>query len=103
VAPCPGHADAFLDAWQDFANWSCQMPGANLAVLARDLRDPHRFVSLIAWDNLEAIQKEHFVQMMRALTHQTPPGPETRARRHRAQLSSGDTDRYAVLRLARPV
>ena len=32
-----------------------------------------------------------------------PAGPETRARRHRVRLSSGDTDRYAVLRLARPV
>src|SRR6266480_1101545 len=54
--PYPGHEDAFLDAWQDFANWSCQMPRANLAVLARDLRDPRRFVSLIAWDNLEDIR-----------------------------------------------
>jgi heme-degrading monooxygenase HmoA len=54
--PDPGHEDAFLDAWQDFANWSCQMPGAHLAVLARDLRDPNRFVSLMAWDTLEDIR-----------------------------------------------
>ncbi|HET6865792.1 MAG TPA: antibiotic biosynthesis monooxygenase family protein [Solirubrobacteraceae bacterium] len=53
--PYPGHQDAFLEAWQEFANWSCQMPGAQLAVLARDLRDPHRFVSMIAWDDLEDI------------------------------------------------
>ena len=53
--PYPGPEDAFLDAWQQFANWSCQMPGAQLAVLTRDLRDPNRFVSLIAWDDLEHI------------------------------------------------
>jgi heme-degrading monooxygenase HmoA len=53
--PHPGHEDAFLDAWQQFANWSCHMPGAQLAVLARDLRDPNRFVSLIGWDDLEDI------------------------------------------------
>ena len=51
-----GHEDAFLEAWQEFANWSCQMPGAHLAVLARDLRDPDRFVSLMAWDSLEDIR-----------------------------------------------
>jgi heme-degrading monooxygenase HmoA len=54
--PHPGHEDAFLDAWQLFANWSCQMPGAHLAVLARDLRESDRFVSLIAWDTLEDIR-----------------------------------------------
>ena len=54
--PYPGHEDAFLDSWQEFANWACQMPGAHLAVLARDLRDPNRFVSLIAWDDVEDIR-----------------------------------------------
>ena len=24
--PFPGHEDAFLDAWQEFANWSCHLP-----------------------------------------------------------------------------
>lgn len=54
--PFPGHEDAFIDAWHTFANWSCHMPGAQVAVLARDLRDPDRFVSLISWDSIDAVR-----------------------------------------------
>ena len=54
--PYPEDEEAFLSAWQMFASWSCHMPGAHLAVLARDLRDPDRFVSLIAWDSLEDVR-----------------------------------------------
>jgi len=54
--PFPGHEDAFLNAWQVFASWSGRLPGAQLAVLARDLRDPTRFVSFVAWDSIEAVR-----------------------------------------------
>ena len=54
--PHPGHEDAFLAAWQEFAEWSGRMPDAGAALLARDLRDPHRFVSFVAWGSIDAIR-----------------------------------------------
>jgi heme-degrading monooxygenase HmoA len=54
--PFPGHEDAFLDAWRRFATWSCRMPGAQLALLARDLRDPDRFVSFMSWDSADDVR-----------------------------------------------
>jgi heme-degrading monooxygenase HmoA len=53
--PFPGHENAFLDAWQEFANWSSHLPGAQLALLTRDLRDPDRFVSFVGWDSIDAV------------------------------------------------
>ena len=53
--PYPGHEDAFLDEWLEFASWSARMPGAQLAFLARDLRDAERFVSFVGWDSLDDI------------------------------------------------
>jgi heme-degrading monooxygenase HmoA len=54
--PFPSHEDAFLDAWREFANWSCRLPGAQPALLARDLRDPDRFVSFVGWDSIDAVR-----------------------------------------------
>jgi heme-degrading monooxygenase HmoA len=54
--PFPEHEQGFLDAWLDFAQWSMRMPGAGSARLARDQRDPERFVSFVAWDNLQAVR-----------------------------------------------
>jgi heme-degrading monooxygenase HmoA len=54
--PHPGHEQAFLAEWREFADWSARMPGAGAAVLARDVRDPERFVSFVAWDSLEAVR-----------------------------------------------
>lgn len=54
--PYPGHEDAFLAAWQEFAEWSGDMPGAGTALLARDLRDPQRFVSFVAWESIDAVR-----------------------------------------------
>ena len=54
--PFPGHEEAFLDAWREFAEWSSRMPGAGSALLARDLRDPHRFVSFVEWDSIAAVR-----------------------------------------------
>jgi heme-degrading monooxygenase HmoA len=54
--PFPGHEDAFLDAWQEFANWSSHLPGAQLALLTRDLRDPDRFVSFVGWDSIDDVR-----------------------------------------------
>ncbi|HET7380154.1 MAG TPA: antibiotic biosynthesis monooxygenase family protein [Gaiellales bacterium] len=54
--PLPGHEAAFLDEWREFANWSAGMPGAHLAILARDLRDADRFVSFMGWDGLDDVR-----------------------------------------------
>ena len=54
--PFPEHEQGFLDAWLDFARWSMRMPGAGSAFLARDQRDPERFVSFVAWDNIDAVR-----------------------------------------------
>ncbi len=53
--PFPGHEDAFLDAWQEFATWSSHLPGAQPAMLTRDLRDPDRFISFVGWDSIDAV------------------------------------------------
>jgi heme-degrading monooxygenase HmoA len=54
--PFAGQEEAFLEEWKAFMDWACSLPGAGHAVLARDLRDPERFVSVAVWDSLEAVQ-----------------------------------------------
>lgn len=54
--PFPGHEEAFLAAWSEFMGWATSLPGAGEAILARDLRDPERFVSFAAWDGVEAMR-----------------------------------------------
>jgi len=54
--PNAGEEDAFVDAWGEFACWASDMPGAGTVRLARDLRDPERFVSFAAWDSIEAVR-----------------------------------------------
>ena len=53
--PFPGHEDAFLEEWKGFMAWACSLPGAGRALLARDLRDPERFVSFAEWDSMESV------------------------------------------------
>jgi heme-degrading monooxygenase HmoA len=52
--PNAGEADAFVEAWLEFARWASQAPGAGSLRLARDARDQERFVSFGRWDNIEA-------------------------------------------------
>ena len=54
--PFPGHEEAFLAEWREFMTWACSLSGAGRAVLARDLRDPERFVSFAAWEDIDAIR-----------------------------------------------
>jgi heme-degrading monooxygenase HmoA len=52
----PGQADAFIDAWSEFADWTkATVPGTSWATLLRDKEDPNRFVSVGPWESLEAI------------------------------------------------
>ena len=54
--PFPGEEDAFVEAWAAFADWASEQPGAGVARLARDLRDPERFVSFMDWESIEAVR-----------------------------------------------
>ena len=54
--PLPGHEAGFLEAWEAFMAWATGLPGAGEAVLARDVRDPERFVSFAAWDSMDAVR-----------------------------------------------
>jgi heme-degrading monooxygenase HmoA len=54
--PNRGDEEAFVEAWSDFARWASGMPGAGTVRLARDLRDPERFVSFAAWESIDAVR-----------------------------------------------
>lgn len=54
--PFEGREAEFLEQWNEFMGWATSLPGAGTAVLARDLRDPGRFVSFAAWRDLEAVR-----------------------------------------------
>jgi heme-degrading monooxygenase HmoA len=54
--PFAGQEEAFLAEWKEFMAWACSQPGAGRAILARDLRDPERFVSVAAWDSIDAVK-----------------------------------------------
>jgi heme-degrading monooxygenase HmoA len=54
--PTAGKQDVFVAAWSGFAAWASGMPGAGTLRLARDTRDPERFVSFAAWDSIEAVR-----------------------------------------------
>ncbi len=54
--PEEGHAEAFLEAWKEFARWASGQPGAGAIRLARDLKDPSRFVSFARWDSFDQMR-----------------------------------------------
>lgn len=54
--PFAGQEEEFLARWREFVGWAATLPGAGRAVLARDLRDPGRYVSFMAWRDLEAVR-----------------------------------------------
>ena len=54
--PFPGHETEFVDAWIEFSAWASSLPGAGEAVLAGDLRDPERFVSVVEWESIDAVR-----------------------------------------------
>jgi heme-degrading monooxygenase HmoA len=54
--PFEGQEEEFLAAWREFAGWASSLPGAGSARLARDLREPDRFVSFMQWESIEAVR-----------------------------------------------
>jgi heme-degrading monooxygenase HmoA len=54
--PFPGQEDAFVAAWQEFAQWAAGLDGAGRdAILARDVRAEGRYVSFLGWDDMDSI------------------------------------------------
>jgi heme-degrading monooxygenase HmoA len=53
--PSPGGEEAFVEAWEQFAAWASQMPGAGRLSLTRDLYQEGRYVSFGDWANAEAV------------------------------------------------
>jgi heme-degrading monooxygenase HmoA len=53
----PGNEGAFVDAWSEFATWASQSGGAQMIRLARDVRNPGRFISFGQWDDADAVRR----------------------------------------------
>jgi heme-degrading monooxygenase HmoA len=52
----PGHEDAFVEAWSEFAAWGSGHPGAGTLVLNRDLDAPESYISFGDWESFEAVR-----------------------------------------------
>jgi quinol monooxygenase YgiN len=53
----PGHAEEFVAAWTEFADWTVQhADGTGWGKLLRDVNDEHRFVSFGPWESFAAIE-----------------------------------------------
>lgn len=49
-----GEEDAFAEEWKAFVTWASGMPGSGTFRLVREVERPSEYVSLGAWENLEA-------------------------------------------------
>jgi heme-degrading monooxygenase HmoA len=54
--PTPGREEAFVEAWERFAAWASQMPGAGRLSLTRDLYEEGRYVSFGDWASEDAVR-----------------------------------------------
>ena len=54
--PSPGREGAFVEAWEQFAAWASQMPGAGRLRLTRDLYEEGRYVSFGDWASEDAVR-----------------------------------------------
>jgi heme-degrading monooxygenase HmoA len=52
----PGREEAFVEAWEQFAAWASQMPGAGRLQLTRDLYENGRYVSFGEWSSDDAVR-----------------------------------------------
>ncbi len=52
----PGREKDFVAGWRELAEWTtANSPGAGIGRLFQDENQPHRFISLGAWDDKDAI------------------------------------------------
>lgn len=78
--PFAGRDEDFLREWRGFMEWAASLPGAGRGVLARDLRDPGRYVSFMAWEDMESVRawkgsEEFKPRMSRVQEHIDEFGP----------------------------
>ncbi len=53
----PGHADEFVAAWTEFADWTiAHAAGTGWGKLLRDVEDPNRFFTFGPWASFGAIE-----------------------------------------------
>jgi len=66
---------AFIEAWSEFAAWASSRSGARTLRIARDVRNPGRFVSFGRWDDADAVQawksSDEFKQRLGRLVKQS--------------------------------
>jgi heme-degrading monooxygenase HmoA len=55
--PSPGREEAFVEAWEQFAAWASQVPGAGRLQLARDLNEEGRYISFGDWTIEDAVRR----------------------------------------------
>jgi heme-degrading monooxygenase HmoA len=76
-----GNEEAFIKAWQQFANWTVEkLAGAGSGLLLQDLEHSDRFISVGPWENVERIAEWRskpefaaFVQKARELCEEILP------------------------------
>ena len=91
--PFEGQEEAFLEEWKEFMAWACSLPGAGGAVLARDLRDPERYVSFSTWDSIESVKawksftRVQAADVAGAGAHRQVRPDRARGRRRRGRLA----------------
>jgi heme-degrading monooxygenase HmoA len=54
--PSAGRGEAFVQAWEQFAAWASQIPGAGRLSLTRDLHEDGRYVSFGDWSSENAVR-----------------------------------------------
>jgi len=54
--PNSGSEEAFVEAWEEFAAWASQMPGAGRLQLTRDLSGDGQYVSFGDWASEENVR-----------------------------------------------
>src|SRR5262249_13080580 len=72
--PNPGREEEFVEAWEQFAAWASQMPGAGRLSLTRDLYEQGLYGSFEDWASEAAVRgwkssPEFKEQMARVLQH----------------------------------
>ena len=77
----PGQEDAFIQAWQAFADWTSQtQAGAGAGILLQEAQDPRSFLSFGPWADAESItrwrsqpQFQEFIAKARELCEEIAP------------------------------
>ena len=78
--PTPGRENEFVEAWERFAAWASEMPGAGTLRLTRDLYEEGRYVSFGDWSSVEEVRgwksspefKERMAQVLQHVTEFQP-------------------------------